>query len=251
MKIRAEIMEAALIGFRRQCARADSGGTPLFRSRYFERKQRKIKKLISRESWFRSHYDIVGFLPPTPGGELAAGIQQIAQEEGKKIGLNIRIVEQSGTKISALLTTPDLSGCLHPRCDIAEEGASHSRRGANYNGTCAICGKIYRGETGFGAHTRVKQHKEDIRKNNENNSLAAHLLEDHPEHRGDTNAIIFSVTKTGPRPLEREIREAVQIANTHPTQLINSRAEYIRPVIQRLAHADLIPDDNRNRGQGT
>ena len=81
--------------------------------------------------------------------------------------------------------------------------------------------------------------------------MAVHLIEDHPEHRGDPNAIIFSVTKTGPRPLEREIREAVQIANTHPTQIMNSRAEYIRPVIQRLTHADLLPDIDRNRGQGT
>ena len=81
--------------------------------------------------------------------------------------------------------------------------------------------------------------------------MAVHLLKNHPEHKRDPNAIIFTVTKTGPRPLEREIREAVQIANTPPTQLLNSRTEYIRPVIQRLAHADLIPDIDRNRGQGT
>ena len=45
-KFRAEIMNAALVGWRRQCARADSGGTPLFRSRYFERKERRKKKLV-------------------------------------------------------------------------------------------------------------------------------------------------------------------------------------------------------------
>ena len=78
----------------------------------------------------------------------------------------------------------------------------------------------------------------------------AHLSDHHPEHRGDSDAIVFSVSKTGPSPLLRQVREAVQFANTFPTQVMNSRAEYLRPVIQRLTHTDLIPDDNRNRGQG-
>ena len=51
--------------------------------------------------------------------------------------------------------------------------------------------------------------------------------------------------------MERQTREAVQIANTRPTQVLNTRTEYIRPVILRLADAGLIPDIDRNRGQGT
>ena len=51
--------------------------------------------------------------------------------------------------------------------------------------------------------------------------------------------------------MERQTREAVQIANTRPTQVLNTRTEYIRPVILRLAYAGLIPDIDRNRGQGT
>ena len=58
----------------------------------------------------------------------------------------------------------------------------------------------------------------------------------------DPDSIIFAVTKTGPKPILRQIREAVKIANTNPDQLMNSRSEYIRPVIQRLTHTDLIPD---------
>ena len=243
-------MTAALKGFKKQCLESDSGGVPLFRSRSYNREKRRKKKLMAREAWFRSTNDIVGFLPATPGAQLVAGIQQIVREEGQKIGLNIRVTEQAGTSISALLTTPNLSGCLHPSCTISEEGASHSRRGANYTGTCMICGNVYRGETGFGAQTRVNQHREDIRKNNYNNSMALHLSEQHPEHRGDPDAIVFSVNKTGPKPLFRQIREAVQIANTVPTAIINSRSEYIRPVIQRLTHTDLIADDARDRGPG-
>ena len=68
------------------------------------------------------------------------------------------------------------------------------------------------------------------------------------DYRGDQTSMIFSVTKTGKKSLERQIREAIQIAN-NPTEIINGRAEYIRPAIQRMAHADLL-DDNRGRGPG-
>ena len=107
--------------------------------------------------------------------------------------------------------------------------------------TCLICGNVNHGETGFGALTRVSQHLEDIRKNSDGNSISIHLAEHHPAYRADPDSIIFSVTKTGPKPILRQIREAVKIANTNPDQLMNSRSKYIRPVIQRLTHTELIP----------
>ena len=192
---------------------------------------------------------MVGFIPATPSGTLVKGIQKIVKEEGEKIGLNIRVSEQSGTSLGALLTTPDLSGCLFPRCTISEDGASHSRRGANYCGTCLLCSDLYKGESGFGAHTRIQQHREDIRRNSEHNSLALHLAEKHPDHRSDPNSFVFSVTNTGTKPLQRQIREAVQISNTNRGHIINGRTKFIRPVIQRMAHVDLL-DDERIRGQG-
>ena len=223
------------------------------RPRGYDRENRRKKKLMAREAWYRGTSNVVGSVPPTPGGQLAAGLQRIVTEEGNKIGLNIRVTEQSGTQLSALLTTPDLSGCLYPTCDIEEQGASHSRRGANYSGTCTVCGKIYIGETGFGAHSRVSQHQADIRANAVTNSLAQHIAEEHPEHMRDPEIFSFSVNRTGPKPLERQVREAQQIVNTAPTNLINGRTEYIRPAIQRLAHADLLGDndDRRDRQRGT
>ena len=60
---------------------------------------------------------------------------------------------------------------------------------------------------------------------------------------------VFLVTQTGNKSLEIQVWEAQQIANTNPAHIINGRAEYIRPVIQRMVHADLL-DDNRGRGPG-
>ena len=82
-------------------------------------------------------------------------------------------------------------------------------------------------------------------------SMAIHLSKQHPEYRGDLGALIFSVTHTGPKPLQRQVQEAIQIANTAPTMVMNSRAEYIRPVIQRLAPVDLLDDRQTDRRPGT
>ena len=63
-----------------------------------------------------------------------------------------------------------------------------------------MCGDIYKGETGFGAHTPVQQHREDIRRNADHNSMALHLAENHPDHRGEPESVVFSVSNTGTRP---------------------------------------------------
>ena len=64
---RGEVIEAAIKGFRRQCQAADSGtGPPLFRPR--ENEKRRNKKITSKDSGYRPHHDVVGFVPPSPGG---------------------------------------------------------------------------------------------------------------------------------------------------------------------------------------
>ena len=69
---RAEIIE--------QCLTSDSGGKPLFRSRGYDRENRRKKKLMDREEGGSSN--IVGSVPLTLGGQLAAGLQRIVTEEG-------------------------------------------------------------------------------------------------------------------------------------------------------------------------
>ena len=52
--------------------------------------------------------------------------------EGDRIGMKIKLIEQSRVSVTALLTRPDLSGCLFPDCKIEED----SCWGANYTGEC-------------------------------------------------------------------------------------------------------------------
>ena len=196
---------------------AANGGPPINRPRSYQREERRHKKLTSRESWFRPQFDVVGFFPATEGSWLVNGIKKIMQEEGERIGFKIKVIEKSGTPLSSLLVSPDLSGCLYPDCQMAETGVSHTRSGANYTGTCTVCHKRYRGETGFNAHARLDTHEKQIRGSVQANSMARHLTEEHPDRRRDPTTFSFRVEKAGERPLLRQICEAQKIANETPS----------------------------------
>jgi len=117
---RANVIQAALTGYRRQCSLADMGARPLHRPRDYDAVKRRNKKLMSRDgAWHRPQYHLAAFYPATPDGWLVNGINKIIKEEGDKIGLRIKVVEESGNSLGSLLTRPDLSGCLFPDCRTA------------------------------------------------------------------------------------------------------------------------------------
>ena len=101
---------------------------------------------MSREFWFQPTHNVVVFYPATEGSWLVNGNKKIMREEGERIGFKIKVVEKSGTPLAALLSQPDLSGCLFPDCRVEDMGTSHTRAGANYRGTCSLCEMRYRGE---------------------------------------------------------------------------------------------------------
>ena len=170
------------------------------------------------------------------------------REERERIGFNIKVVEKSGTPLAALLSRPDLSGCLFPDCRVEDTGPSHTSAGTNYTGTYTLCEKRYRGETGFNAHARLDTHEKQIRGNLEANSMARHLAEEHPTRRRDPTAFNFTVERAGERPLTRQMREAQKIANEAPGRLINGRNEFIPPAIRPLAPGHLL-DGEALRGE--
>ena len=107
------------------------------------------------------------------------------------------------------------------------------RAGANYTGVCSLCAMRYRGETGFGAHARIKSHEAQIRANDQRSSLAQHLTQKHPGQTKNAEVFNFEVVTTGERPLTRQLREAQRIANDAASgQLINGRNEQIAPAFQ-------------------
>ena len=131
---RAKVIQSAITGFQRQVEAAANGGPPINRPRSYQREERRFKKLTSRESWFRPQFDVVAFFPATEGSWLVNGVKKIMQEEGQRIGYKIKVVEKSGTPLSSLLVSPDLSGCLYPDCHVADTGVSHTGAGLTTRG---------------------------------------------------------------------------------------------------------------------
>ena len=64
-----------------------------------------------------------------------------------RIGLKIKVVEESSTSLGSLLTNPDLSGCFFLDFCMPDVGPSHLRAGANYTGVFNICLKRYRSKS--------------------------------------------------------------------------------------------------------
>ena len=183
-KVRCETIQSVLTGYERQCDRADRGITPLHRPRDYNREERRKKKLLAKSTWYWPS-DAVGFIPGTPGAELAKSIQEIVMEETARIGLTAKIVETGGISLKNLLVRSDLTGCPIPPpdclyCESGVGGGSHTRGGVVYSGQCIACRDnnitaTYHGESGFSAAKRGEEHKTDIMKADLTNAFAKHL----------------------------------------------------------------------------
>ena len=78
------------------------------------------KKLVKRVGWYRPA-DCIGFFPATPGGELNKRIGKVLEEEGRRIGMELRSKERSGVSLTQHLVRADLRAwwrrrVAHCRC---------------------------------------------------------------------------------------------------------------------------------------
>ena len=90
--------KAALTGYRRQGELGDSGVRPLRRPQGYDVVNRRNNKLMSRDgAWLRPHHHLAPFYPATAVAWLVKGITRIMREEGERVGLQIKVMEESGT----------------------------------------------------------------------------------------------------------------------------------------------------------
>ena len=113
-----------------------------------------------------------------------------------------------------MLSNMDLSGCLIRDCHLCQggvRGASHTRSGALYKGSCKICGKIYWGETGDNGFTRTRQHIQLIIKNEKSNTFTKHLQLEHPDQEKNLKIFSMKIEKVFKKSLDRQVTEGVKI----------------------------------------
>ena len=241
-KFRLDIIQSAVTGYERQCERADSGGTPLYRPRSYQQGERRKKKLLTKTTWYRPA-DAVCFVPATPGAQLAKEIQEVVTEEAARLKMTVKVVETGGLSLKQQLVKMDLTGCFYPDCYVCESGgkggASHTKSGAHYSAICKLCAEkgvnaIYNGESGRSAYFRSKQHKSDITNCRTSNALAKHLEIYHKNDVGNTDAFKFKSEKVFSKCLDRQVMEGVAITNSKCDILMNSRGEYHQPAVTRV-----------------
>ena len=92
-------------------------------------------------SWFRP-FETVLFCHPTPGSTLAQSLRKIADEEGRRGGPKVKVVERCGTKLSSQL--PGLQEeqlCDQEDCFLHQSWSKgdHNREGVGGGGDCRTC----------------------------------------------------------------------------------------------------------------
>ena len=250
-RFRLDNIQSTVRGYERQCEAADRGITPLHRPREFQAEERRQKKLLTKTAWYRPA-SAVGFIPATPGAELAKQVQVIASEEAARLGLSVKIIETGGKSLLQHLVRLDLTGCFYEDCYLCESdvkgGASHTRRGAHYSGTCSLCGENqklarYDGETGYSGYNRTREHRKDISDKNVKNAFAKHLEIFHPERQGDPSVFKLKVEATYQKCLNRQVSEGVHIANSKADYLMNSKTEFMQPSVSRVIATRQVRDN--------
>ena len=207
-----------------------SGIRPINRPKGWKRDEREKEKEEKKTKWYkRGGFDSVLFVPYTPEGRL----KKLYQQEISKSGIRIKVVEKAGSSIKKKLQTSNpfkARQCGREECFVCSSGGKGNCEsiGVTYEIRClSECNErnIYKGETADNAYTRGLQHKTNLNSRNITNSpLWRHCRE---VHQGAMQEFQMNVTGTFRNDaMLRQITEAVQIDNTSPRQLMNTRTEW-------------------------
>ena len=110
---------------------------------------------------------------------------------------------------------------------------------------------VYFGESGDSGYVRAGMHRTSIVRKDIGNAFAKHLAEEHPERQGDIAAFKFTILKTYRRKsLYRQVAEAVKIYGSQATIVLNSKAEWHQPSIDRVVVTRDLPERQQVRRIG-
>ena len=101
---RYEIVQSALHAYKKIQELDQTGVKPMYRPKEWRQSERRKEKEEKRRSWYRKgNYSSVIFVPATPESSLKRSLD----EDVKKSGLRIRIVEKSGMSVKRVLQRSD------------------------------------------------------------------------------------------------------------------------------------------------
>lgn len=247
-QFRLNIIKAGMTTYQKQVAREEEGVRPLYRPKGYEEEERRKKKNRAKVTWYKPS-DTVLFVPPTPNGELQRRLKQVVEDVGKHNEIKVKIVERAGIKIRSMLPgLKDKVECGRSNCMIHSTGGhgNCNIEGVVYKGKCLDCEKdgkksVYIGETGRSAYTRGVQHMNAIGnpEGHTSNAFARHIIE---KHDGEETDFKIDVVRSYKKPLERQVREGVEIFRTEADNILNSKLDHFQPVMKRITFSDILDE---------
>ena len=219
----------------------DTGVRPLYRPKDWEVVARRKEKQNKKHNWSSKGGHVAPiFVPPSPNGELAQALRDIADREAEA-GVKFRIVESGGITIKSKTqkSNPtatsgcDAAGCLPCKTGRGDGGNCRSC-GINYQVECQLCPagqrSLYHGETARNLFTRGTEHTDRYRTGSSKSFMLKHQTEEHQGLEGEYTA---KLTGSARDCLTRQVREAVLIRRCQ-VPIMNSKTEWHQPALFRI-----------------
>ena len=237
-KVRAEVISGVIVRDRQM---EEQGVVP--RSGEQIRADKKLDMRRHKNTWFlRGEATSVMMVQATKGGALAKRLRKGLLNVRAPDGGTTSVVERAGQSILAGLRKADPvlgTGCQwQERVCPVEDGKSCWTSRVVYALQCTACSSKYVGTTGLTLHARGLQHLEALVGGNMEYPMTRHYSQAHPEVQpGRESLKIKAITGHIPDNARRYIGEAIaiQMAKDEGEPLLNSRGEWGRVRLRRLA----------------
>ena len=190
------------------------GIRPMYRRTTWEQEERRSERNKKRNKWY-GDYESVIFVPATPKSEL----KKLYDNEIKKRGIRIKVVERSGTKVKDFLqkkSTLNDKQCTDDCFICTTSGKGNCMAsGITYKLECNSHEEEYKyqydGRTMKNGYARGREHLNKLEKKHEDSVLWKHCEE---EHNGEIKEFSMSVSgRCKDDATLIQIMEAIQIRN--------------------------------------
>ena len=192
------------------------------------------------------------FIPRTQGGALIDTLCRVEERltntgSGRKSTTpKLKLVEQAGVMLREVLTQSNPWAdipCDHPQCTTCTgyNTGDCKIRNVVYINRCLICKESginthYLGESGRTMAERSCEHQADALTQNKNSHMRSHMLAEHPSKLSEVlSSYRMDIKKKARSALERQVREAVEIARAPPGSLLNMKEEYNRCLLPSIS----------------
>ena len=224
----------------------EAGTRPLNRPDDWNMEERRKQKKKRRHNWATKGGHVAPiFVPPSPNGELARSLREIANHESEA-GVKFKIIETGGKTIASQvqLSNPTATpGCDRHDCLPCQTGrgmgGNCSKSNIVYAMECQLCPDdskcVYLGESARNLYSRTKEHLSNYSNRKPKSFILKHQQKKHNGQPGNFNAkVIDSYSDC----LSRQVSEGVRIRRCDK-EILNSKTEWHQPPLWRV-QADLM-----------